>query len=90
MLLTSAYINSDEILIALHRFGFYCEIPHKIIVTSEQENPNAFHYLLILHFVQLLFCVVFKTDAGGKTMKLHTDSQWIFRLSDHENPIKIH
>ena len=39
MLLTSAYINSDEILIALHRFGFYCKIPHKIIVTSEQENP---------------------------------------------------
>ena len=39
MLLTSAYINSDEILIALHRFGFYCKILHKIIVTSEQENP---------------------------------------------------
>ena len=89
MLLASAYINSDEILIALHRFGFYCKILLPIIVTSEQENPNAFHYLLILHFVQLLFCVVFKTDAGGKTVKLHAGSQWIFRLSDHKNPIKI-
>ena len=42
MLLASAYINSDEILTGFHRFGFYWKIPHKIIVTSEQENPNAF------------------------------------------------